>query len=48
MFASYSKLVVDGDFGPATESVVREVQRRSGLAVDGIVGPETWRAAGVR
>lgn len=48
MFASYSKLVVDGDFGPATESVVRQVQSRSGLAVDGIVGPDTWRAAGVR
>ncbi|WP_064443986.1 peptidoglycan-binding protein [Rhodococcus sp. YH3-3] len=48
MFASYSKLAVDGDFGPATESVVREVQRRSGLAVDGIVGPDTWRASGVR
>lgn len=48
MFASYSTLAVDGDFGPATESVVRQVQSRSGLAVDGIVGPDTWRAAGVR
>lgn len=48
MFASYSKLTVDGDFGPATESVVRQVQSRSNLAVDGIVGPATWRAVGVK
>lgn len=48
MFASYSKLAVDGDFGPATESVVRQVQSRSNLAVDGVVGPATWRTLGVK
>lgn len=40
-FSGYSKLAVDDDFGPATEAVVREFQRRSGVADDGIVGPVT-------
>ncbi len=40
-YPAYSKLVVDGDFGPATEAVVREFQRRAGLLVNGIAGPET-------
>ena len=47
-YPAYSKLAVDGDFGPAMESVVREFQRRAGLGVDGVVGPATWRALGVR
>lgn len=40
-FGSYSKLVVDGDFGPATTTVVREFQVRSKIDPDGIVGPLT-------
>jgi hypothetical protein len=41
VFPAYSKLAVDADFGPKTESVVREFQKRAHIAVDGIVGPIT-------
>ena len=39
-------LVPDGIFGPITEETVRQFQADSGLVVDGIVGPETWKAIG--
>jgi hypothetical protein len=42
-YPSLSRLAVDGDFGPATEARVKYMQQRAGLAVDGIVGPNTWR-----
>lgn len=32
----------DGDFGPKTEALVKEWQKRNKLTVDGIVGPKTW------
>ena len=35
-------LVVDGDFGSKTEAAVMKYQNRRGLAVDGIVGKQTW------
>jgi peptidoglycan hydrolase-like protein with peptidoglycan-binding domain len=41
------RLVLDSDFGPATENAVRELQSRAGLAVDGIAGPATFRALGM-
>ena len=35
---------IDGVYGPRTEQAVREFQASRGLAVDGIVGPDTTRA----
>jgi peptidoglycan hydrolase-like protein with peptidoglycan-binding domain len=37
-------VVVDGVFGPQTESKVKDFQSGSGLNPDGIVGPQTWAA----
>lgn len=34
---------LDGDFGPETERAVRAFQSENGLAVDGIVGRNTWQ-----
>jgi len=33
----------DGKFGPSTESAVLTFQQNTNIAVDGIVGPQTWR-----
>jgi len=33
---------VDGDFGPVTDSAVRDAQQKAHMAPDGVIGPETW------
>lgn len=49
-YAAYAgALIIDGVFGPDTETAVREFQRRTaGLKVDGIVGPATAAALRLR
>ncbi len=44
---SYGSISVDGNFGPGTETAVRELQRGNGLEEDGIAGPNTWGALAV-
>ncbi len=49
MVKRHYKLKVDGQFGPETEKVTRAFQKAKKLKlVDGIVGPETWKAAGLK
>lgn len=40
-------LIPDGIFGPLTQEAVETFQRETGLAVDGIAGPDTLRALGL-
>jgi hypothetical protein len=40
-FKSYNPYTPNSLFGPATEAGVREFQKRTGIGVDGVVGPAT-------
>jgi peptidoglycan hydrolase-like protein with peptidoglycan-binding domain len=40
----FTKVGVDGQFGPVTNSAVRSFQAKFKIGVDGIVGPTTWNA----
>ena len=37
----------DGQFGPGTEAALKAYQTNSGLAVDGIAGPDTFAHMGL-
>ena len=39
-------LAKDGQFGPNTTNAVKDFQKKEGISVDGIVGPQTWHQLG--
>jgi N-acetylmuramoyl-L-alanine amidase len=43
-FGTSPRVLIDGDYGPATETAVRAAQGRLELVVDGIAGPQTMTA----
>ena len=40
-----SASAVNGTYGDVTDTATRTLQKRTGLVVDGVVGPKTWAAA---
>lgn len=44
MRARGSAIAADGWYGPESERACRDLQKKKRLEVDGVVGPDTWRA----
>lgn len=40
-------VTADGQFGPGTETALKDWQKKNGLSVDGIAGPDTFMAMGL-
>lgn len=40
-------VTADGQFGPATETALKDWQKKNNLAADGIAGPDTFMAMGL-
>ncbi len=38
----YYNRAIDGDFGTATETAVKELQKSTSLPIDGVIGERTW------
>jgi hypothetical protein len=45
--AGYRDIALDGDFGPVTARRTADYQRANKLVADAIVGPKTWKRAGL-
>lgn len=43
LFVKGYNIDIDGIFGQSTDNIVRQFQSENGLAVDGIVGKNTFR-----
>jgi putative chitinase len=41
-WSMHKKLLVDGDFGPKTQSLLKEFQKAKGMRADGMIGQNTW------